>query len=123
MAKIKGQPKRDALKDIRRYLQAGKSLEDAASCAGVSQAEAVELITKSNLNGEETFGIANIVASDVLIDSLVVLKNLATHGDTEEIQLGAAKELRRFAFDLMKISKPKQISIDAKIEEKDLWDS
>lgn len=122
MAKKKRQPKRDAFKDIVKYLYAGKSLEDAASCAGVSHDEAVSLIGKSTAS-KDTLDIANVVATDVLRDSLAVLKDLANHGDSEEVRLGAAKELRRFAFDLIKINKPTTVTAEITIEQKDLWDS
>lgn len=123
MAKKLGQPKPDVWAKVRSYLQAGKTLEDAASCAGITYPEVVELINKSNDNGSEAFGAANIVAANVLLESLAVLKDLLNTGDNDEIRLGAAKELRRFAFDLIKINKPKSVVAEIKVEERDLWDS
>jgi predicted transcriptional regulator len=123
MAKKQGQPKDDPIRRFASYLRAGKTIEEAASCAGLTPEQAAKAIEESNDKSKRVFEIANMTAADVLQDALCVLQDLAKHGESEEIQLGAAKELRRFAFEMMRLNKPQAITIDATVsEQKDLWD-
>lgn len=109
---------------VVKYLRAGKSLEDAATCAGLTEAEASELLNDSDKSLAITGHIANTIAQSALEDSLRIIQDMAMNATEEETRLSAAKELRRFAFDLLKIAKPKEsISTVITIEQKDLWDS
>jgi len=108
---------------VIKYLRAGKPIEDAASCAGIDEATALALISETSDQLIVTCQIAQTIADQALQDSYTIISEIAFQGELEETRLSAAKELRKFAFDLLKMSKPKETIATITLEQKDLWDS
>lgn len=107
---------------VLKYLRSGKSLEDAAACAGIDYETALEALNKEPETLAVTTNIAHAIADKALQDSYRIISELAEAGEDEETRLGAAKELRKFAFDLMRIKTPQETKTHIMIEQKDLWE-
>lgn len=95
--------KMQQLKELRKFLEEGRSIDEAASLAGLALDDAVRAIIEWRVHQAYDKDVLRETSKDAVVVGMKTLKSLAINSESDDVAVKAAAELVKFALAARKI--------------------